>query len=455
MTYPDTPDGQRGEVTADQLIATFNGGVATGTVEVPINAKALWMLLGPMPDPTVTVTGVSTGIVYPTYALWTQDVAGELNLCAVCFVTSQFDEEVSIHWASAPAGAWSVIADTGGRFTLDAALAASSANPGTVIPGYAVLMGGSDGTDIRALLVDSTGRLVVAGSTFPPVYGTPGAALPADALAVGGTDGTDLRVLAVDTSGHLLTIDSHLGNVTGAPGSAEPPDALQVAGSDGIDLRTLLTDATGRLLVVEQALELVIAALGAAHPADALQVAGNDGTDLRALLTDATGILSTADQNLKQAIALGSSAAPNHVVQIGGFDGTDLRAMRVNQGGLPYMIPSAPATAASDHPPNELLVAQIFVAQGSNILAAPGAGKRYRVFSMTLEPIAFAANTEGSVTDGANVIAIFSGATGGARRYSFGPSGFPMATNAPIEYVNVAGAGFVIAGSLTYTLETA
>jgi len=45
----------------------------------------------------------------------------------------------------------------------------------------------------------------VSYSPFPPAYAAPGAAVPTDALQIGGTDGTDLRALATDSSGRLIT----------------------------------------------------------------------------------------------------------------------------------------------------------------------------------------------------------------------------------------------------------
>ena len=41
-------------------------------------------------------------------------------------------------------------------------------------------------------------------SPFPPVFAAPGAGVPADTLQVGGSDGTDIRSLLTDTSGRIL-----------------------------------------------------------------------------------------------------------------------------------------------------------------------------------------------------------------------------------------------------------
>ena len=42
-------------------------------------------------------------------------------------------------------------------------------------------------------------------SPFPPAFAAPGAGTPTDALLQGGSDGTDIRALLVDTTGRLMT----------------------------------------------------------------------------------------------------------------------------------------------------------------------------------------------------------------------------------------------------------
>lgn len=413
MSYPDTPDGQRGTVNGELVLAVVNGGTASVTVALPTTCKALWILTGPIPDPTLTVIGAQSGIIYPAYPLWTQDAAGELNLSVVAFVTSEIDVSVTIHWTSAPTAAWTVIADNGARFVLDAALAASAANPGTLAPLYAVQVAGTDGTDLRPLSTDSTGALKVVGSSFPPVY-----------AAVGG---------------------------------AQPADVLQIGGANGGDLFALLADATGRLLVVEQALELCIAAANALVPANAVQIGGSDGTRLRAMSVDSAGHPQTIDQRLIAATVAPGGANPGFGVAVGGTDGTDLRVLRTNEAGIPYAIPSAPATAASDHPPNELKVATFTVATGATLLAAPGAGLRYRIFYATATVFSTLAAT-GSVaymTDGASPFLGVVGETRGPFTTAVPLSGVPMAANTAITFTTIGGAAFDIVGSIVYTIETA
>lgn len=434
MSVPDTPDYQRGVVAAQQLLGSFIGTAATETVTVPANVEALLILVGPVPDPIIEITGVASGVIYPSYTFWTEDDAGIFNLATVVVVASQVDTEVQVKWGTAPGRPWWVLADTAGRFTFDAPTVASTAKGGQNAPLDALQVAGSDGTDLRVLLTDASGRLQVTGAAFPPVYAAPGTAAPADALQVGGTDGADLRALLVDSSGHALTIDQTLKLAIAALGAALPADAVLVAGSDGTDLRALATDTSGHALTIDQALKLAIAAvaatppadvvqvggsdgthlrafftdiagrlltvdlnlsnsitaLGLGKPADALQVAGNDGTNLRALLTDTSGHALTIDQTLKLAIAALGAALPADAVLVAGSDGIDLRAVRTNQQGAPYAIPSAPGEATGDRPPNELLWANAGGGIGTaTVIAAPGAGKAIRLFFVH----AFAATT--------------------------------------------------------------
>ena len=101
---------------------------------------------------------------------------------------------------------------------------------------------------------------------FPPANAANGGAVPAQTLLVGGSDGTDIRSLATDTGGQVkvlventpavtLASTTITGTVTvvgdaanGAPVAGNP---VLVAGSDGTDARSLSTDASGRLFIQE------------------------------------------------------------------------------------------------------------------------------------------------------------------------------------------------------------
>jgi len=71
--------------------------------------------------------------------------------------------------------------------------------------------------------------------------GAIGAAIEAGAVQVGASDGTNIRALLADTSGRQRVVGA------GANGAAVAGDPVLIAGSDGTNARILKTDATGAL----------------------------------------------------------------------------------------------------------------------------------------------------------------------------------------------------------------
>lgn len=126
---------------------------------------------------------------------------------------------------------------------LRAILDSATGNPGSVAPSQAVLVGGTDATDLRALLTDSSGRLVLAPGSV---------ATNVNATIVSPLDGSGFVEVDVKTS-VLPTGAATSANQTlnlAAPGSPIPTDAALVGGSDGTDIRSLATDASGQLKVL-------------------------------------------------------------------------------------------------------------------------------------------------------------------------------------------------------------
>lgn len=118
--------------------------------------------------------------------------------------------------------------------------------------------------------------------------------------------------------------------------------------------------------------------------------------------------------------------------------------------GQQYVIPTVPSTLAGDHPPVELQsFGGNFNANG-NILAAPGAGFRYRVFHASAVPLTGGTYfAELGNSAGGTLFLFCSGIAGG--QMSFYPSGLPCGTNAPI-FIGFSAAGEVSV-SLAYTTE--
>lgn len=412
MSSLDTADHVRGVVSANNLLLTGAAGIASTAFNLPDNVVALWLWIAPGGGtPTVTVAGLSTGTHYPVYQ-FPPNNADSGGPWTLALVSQQADPTVRVTWSAAPTAPWFIVGDTGPRISLDAALAAAIAAPGAANPGAAVQVAGTDGTHLRALLTDATGALVTTGGAFPPVYAAPGAAAPADALQVGGTDGANLRAL--------------------------------------------LLDATGKLLTIDQTLKLAVAALAAASPADAVQVGGSDGANLRALSVDTAGHAQTIDQNLKAAIAPNGAVVPADIVYVGGSSGGVASALRVTGQGQPFSVPSVPGIATADRPPNELLWANLNgAAISTNILAAPGAGLRYRVFFLYAYPNNAAGQYYVIVTSATGVSLILCNSTtaGGqlAPPIEIPLTGIPTMANTPITLGNGGG---LVGATIGYTLET-
>jgi hypothetical protein len=122
-----------------------------------------------------------------------------------------------------------------------------------------------------------------------------------------------------------------------------------------------------------------------------------------------------------------------------------------NAEGTQYVIGSVPSTSSGDHPPNEVLAIGAFNAASGVILAAPGAGLRYRVFSVAMA--ATAAGLIGQVNDTTSGQTLGVCAGPGSSPSSIPAQGFPMTQNHGISYQQLAGAGSMLM-VVFYTVET-
>jgi len=195
--------------------------------------------------------------------------------------------------------------------------------------------------------------------------------------------------------------------------------------------------------VVEANLSLVQQAIGTAIAGYGVVVLGKS--------TDNSGDLSVIDQNLKLAIAARAAAIPADAVQVGGSDGTNLRALRTNQSGVNYVIGGPPNTVTGDHPPQELTWNSFGINAAANILAAPGAGKRYRIHAITIASPT--AGVLGQVYDASTNLILLSVIGTGNGTLVMPPPGAILSTNAALAATVALVAG-TIYGSFYYTLET-
>jgi hypothetical protein len=105
-------------------------------------------------------------------------------------------------------GTWTVTANAGtGNFTN-----ASIGTTGSAAPASASLSGGSDGSNLKALLTDSSGRQIVIGAAAN------GSAVAGNPVLIAGSDGTNARSLKTDATGALATtatpVKSSIATVT-------------------------------------------------------------------------------------------------------------------------------------------------------------------------------------------------------------------------------------------------
>ena len=263
--------------------------------------------------------------------------------------------------------------------------------PGSAAPAKALQVGGTDGTDLRALLTDATGQLKVLVENTVPISGTiavtqstspwitksqaemvgqaPGTA-PTDTGIVGGiynsaaptpTNGQTLA-LQLDSAGNLkvnVEAGSSGNAAASATGAAVPADAdytgLNLGGNlvgqtavnpsgsvyaAQVDITsvagtTAVTAAAGVLKVgiVGHAGGVVDAVLGAAIPANAILMGGSDGTDIRALSTDTQGNQTTRPAvptaALSSSVIINVNSTGNNFI-IAGSAGKTIRIMAID-----------------------------------------------------------------------------------------------------------------------------
>lgn len=196
---------------------------------------------------------------------------------------------------------------------------------------------------------------------------------------------------------------------------------------------------------------LFIAAVSpAADPAVTVTLTATPSADWY-VVADA-GVRGVVDYAGALAIAIPGSSPPVGGIQTMGFDGIESRPFLVNKIGETYVVPTVPSVNTNDHPPNELqVVTSTNAGGGATILAATGAGKRYRVFFVSIHITA--AGGAGALEDSG--IALWGGtgsSTSEVITIDYKPTGIAMTTNSALVVANagVFNADFIV----VYTTET-
>ncbi len=120
-------------------------------------------------------------------------------------------------WTVAGTGNFTVVQPTASNLR---AQLASETSVGTAVPSTAVQVGGSDGTNLRPIFLDSSGRQIIIGAAAN------GTAVTGNPVLIGGSDGTDARTIRTATDGTIrvdptgTTTQPISGTVTSNQGTA-------------------------------------------------------------------------------------------------------------------------------------------------------------------------------------------------------------------------------------------
>jgi hypothetical protein len=223
-----------------------NVGVAPANTAGAVAQPALVTTLSPnsAPQPNTSLSGtlssVTAGPAMSTAGMSSFSVVFEA-VTAVATITMQESRDGGTTWQTVKLQLIPSGLPVSGVVTWSGA---------TVILFYGIAVNSGVGL-LRANMTSYTsgGPVVytIEGSTVAPPFlantvGAPGAAIPPSALQVGGNDGTDIRALSTDSSGRV--------NVVGpaAAGAVPVGNPVLAAGYDGTDVRTILTDTSGRVI---------------------------------------------------------------------------------------------------------------------------------------------------------------------------------------------------------------
>lgn len=167
-----------------------------------------------------------------------------------------------------------------------------------------------------------------------------------------------------------------------------------------------------------------------------------------------SGVRVIADATLSSIIGVTmASSATLGGLQTFGHDSLNLlRGFLTSEEGVQFVTPSPPGTFSGDHPPTERSFAVAARVGGTTtIVAAPGAGKRIRLYEVGVqtEPGSSAAII---VNDTVSNFSMECNA-GQAFTHNFHDAGVPCNTNKLVQVQLLAGTG-IFSGSVLYTVET-
>jgi len=348
----DSGGGQQWVLGVGLRKAAGGGSVELGTSSDPIRT-----------DPTGTTTQPVSGTVTANQGgTWTVQPGNTANTTPWLITISQGGNAATVTGANAlKVDGSAVTQPVSGTVTVTQSTAAnlraqlaSETSTGSSIPSTALMIGGSDGSLLRALFVDSSGRPFVVGAAAN------GAAVAGNPVLVAGSDGTNARsiktandgtvrvdptgtttqpvsgTVAATQSGTWTVQPGNTANTTpwlitisqgGNSATVTASNALKVDGSavtQPVSGTVTVTQATASNLRSQTSSE---SNTGSAVPTQASMVGGTDGTNLRAISVDSSG-----RQIVIGAAADGSPITGNPVL-MAGQDGTNVQSIATDGYG--------------------------------------------------------------------------------------------------------------------------
>jgi hypothetical protein len=231
-----------GTVAATQS-GTWNINNISGTVSLPTGAATETSLAKLTLTQGSTTSGQSGTLMQgavttaaPTYTTGQTNPLSLTTAGAVRIDGSAVTQPVSgTVTANAGTGNFTVVQSTASNLRSQTS---SESNTAAAVPTQASMVGGTDGTNLRAFSVDTSGRQIVIGAAAD------GAAVTGNPVLMGGQDGTNAQSILTDTTGRQVMVGA------AADGAAVTGNPILIGGQDGTNAQSMLTDTTGRPVVV-------------------------------------------------------------------------------------------------------------------------------------------------------------------------------------------------------------
>lgn len=182
--------------------------------------------------------------------------------------------QVTSPWLVSGSGNFTVVQATGTNLHAVIDSGSITANAGTNLNTSALALSATQTNgNQKTQLVDGTGAVIgpaqtISGTNYQPVVlaasGTPGSAVPARAVQIGGSDGTNLRALSVDTSGNLNVNTTSSSGRTSIVLARNDYTTTNVTTAAYVQLVASTSDVINQLYIFDSSGQTLFLAVGAA-----------------------------------------------------------------------------------------------------------------------------------------------------------------------------------------------